>query len=295
MDRHIALFILWMLFFVYSFLAHRIFLPRRKTAAPYTILSFAAVIGLIAAGSFLLPLSMFRMVSFLSTFIIVLTGILFFQGKKRQKAGITVMIYLICLIAESISGLAAYVYQIFFTSVRVTNNIVLSGEPGALLTYIIGFGVVMLFVCRGVFPWLRQCISALTPAFFFRFTGAFFLIFLLSNGMMNLLYLHSLAAFCAISVLVFVLIGIAARYAMRSFQVFMEQEKERTKLMLRRNYLEQQTAHAKELEERYREMRRQNHDIANHLFAVSYLIDSGQWEKTQEYIEKLLEKKGEPS
>lgn len=109
--------------------------------------------------------------------------------------------------------------------------------------------------------------------------------------MMNLLYVNSLPAFFLMSVIFFVFIGIAARSAIHSFQLFLAQENERTKLILQRDCLEQQEEHSKELAEKYSKIRKQNHDISNHLLVISYLIENKRWNETERYIEKILEKK----
>ncbi len=291
MYQHIALCILWILLFGFSFFAHRIFLSERKVQKRFGFLLFSAAAIWIASISFLLPSFMFRMVPFFSTFIIILTGIIFYKGEIRIKAGITIMIYLIFLISESVSGMMGYFYQFFFTSSEITDNIISAGEPGTVIVYGITFCGILLLICFYILPQMKQYINVLTPTFFFRFTRSFFLIYLISNGMMNLLYVNSLPAFFLMSVIFFVFIGIAARSAIHSFQLFLAQENERTKLILQRDCLEQQEEHSKELAEKYSKIRKQNHDISNHLLVISYLIENKRWNETERYIEKILEKK----
>lgn len=53
--------------------------------------------------------------------------------------------------------------------------------------------------------------------------------------------------------------------------------------------LETQLTSYKETEAQYISIRHWNHDIANHLMALSHLIESSQYEKTKEYIKHITE------
>ena len=53
--------------------------------------------------------------------------------------------------------------------------------------------------------------------------------------------------------------------------------------------LETQLTSYKETEEQYMSIRHWNHDIANHLMALSHLIESSQYEEAKEYIKHITE------
>ena len=55
--------------------------------------------------------------------------------------------------------------------------------------------------------------------------------------------------------------------------------------------LETQLTSYKETEEQYMSIRHWNHDIANHLMALSHLLESSQYEEAKEYIKHITEEK----
>ena len=72
--------------------------------------------------------------------------------------------------------------------------------------------------------------------------------------------------------------------------------KELNKEIRRRYFLEkqhdlikEQFLHSQQLEKEYRELRKWNHDIANHLISVSYLIEHEKYDKAVSYLDSVLE------
>lgn len=54
--------------------------------------------------------------------------------------------------------------------------------------------------------------------------------------------------------------------------------------------LKQQLSYIQELETEYQELRKWNHDIENHLQALSYLIDMRQFEEAEKYYQRIISK-----
>ena len=289
MYRYIALMIIW----VALLFSCRIFLPLRKSVKKYYWLLFIVLLILIFIASFLLPVSMFGMASFFSPLIMILPCVIFYKGDKILKGTVLIAVYLGSLVADAGATLIGFLFQHFFTDSIVTGNIVATGELNALFFNDGIFLACLLVFYTNIFPKMKKCMEILTPDFFSHFAGPFLLTYLVSNGIISLIYVESFLSFLGGSLIFFLFVVIMMRYAMRSFRIFLLQENERTKLILQRDCLEQQAEHSKELAEKYSEIRKENHDISNHLCAVSYLIESKRWEEAQKYIETLLKEKKE--
>lgn len=53
--------------------------------------------------------------------------------------------------------------------------------------------------------------------------------------------------------------------------------------------MEKQLSYSRELEKEYQELRKWNHDIANHFLALSFLLESEKYQECETYITRLLE------
>lgn len=70
-----------------------------------------------------------------------------------------------------------------------------------------------------------------------------------------------------------------------------KQEKKNKQLKLQRVRLEQRKIYFQKVEKQYQEIRKWNHDIANHLLALSWLMEQDEPEKAVQYIDSLLVEK----
>ncbi|MDO4273036.1 MAG: hypothetical protein Q4D16_05135 [Eubacteriales bacterium] len=72
------------------------------------------------------------------------------------------------------------------------------------------------------------------------------------------------------------------------FRRIHRQEKERAALEKHRALVQEQLAYSQQMEEEYRQLRKWNHDISNHIIALSYLLDNGKYQEGADYLEILL-------
>lgn len=287
MYQRITTMIAWVLLFLFAFDAYALFLSLRKSIGRFIFLIlFAGSAALTAAALCISDNALHIAASFSA--VIILFPFFFYQGAVIKKVVVTIIIYLSFMIADILASLAGYFIQIIFTAVPVTGNLFLTGPPVSLISYNIIFSILFLLCRRFILPQFTRFFDVFGVTFFIRITGPFLMIYLVSNIFLTLIYSDSVIVFslCSLGFLLFT--GILTKYALRSFRIFIEQENQHTQLLLQKGQLEQLTDHLNGLSKKYTDIRRQNHDMSGHLTALSYLIDTGQWDDAADYIDSLI-------
>lgn len=290
MHYRISLTIVWLSLFIFSSDTYAFLLSSRKCPKRYFVLTHITFILLLTALVLFLPDCL---VLYLPTFsaVIILFPALFYRGNLIEKAVAAIIFYLFSIISDMVSTLAGYIVQILFTSVPVSGNIVLTGTPLSLTIYSILF-FLSFFVYRCVLlPRARYYLNIFGTAFFFRIAGPVLLLYLTSNVFLTVVYIDSAELFICLSLMFFLVTGFLTRYALRSFLFLLEREKEHTQLALQKKQLELIAAHNRELADKYRDIRRLNHDISGHLTALLYLISNEKWKDAEDYIHTLTSRK----
>ena len=290
MHYRISIIIVWLSLFIFSSDTYAFLLSSRKCFKRYFVLIHITFILLLTALVLFLPDSHILYLPTCSAGIILFPA-LFYRGNMIEKAVAAITFYLFSIISDMVSTIAGYIVQILFTSVPVSGNIILAGTPLSLTIYSILFSL-SFFVYRCVLlPRARYYLDIFGTAFFFRIAGPFLLLYLASNVFLTVVYIDSAELFICLSFVFFLVTGLLTRYALRSFRFLLEREKEHTQLVLQKKQLELIAAHNRELSDKYKDIRRLNHDISSHLTALSYLISIEKWKDAEDYIDTLMNTK----
>lgn len=292
MYQRITVMIIWILLAFFSFDAYMLFLIPRNFLRKFGVLILCASSATVAATAMFLSDAIFRYTGPFSA-AIILFPFFFYQGTLIKKAVTAIIIYLSFMLTDMLSVIAGYFIQIIFTSVPVTGNIILTGTPISLISYNTVFAILFLLCRRFILPQFKHFLDIFGATFFFRITGPFLMVYLGANGFLTLIYSDSTQMFVLCSLVFCLFTGFLTKYALQSFRIFIEQEREHMYLLLQKKQLEQLADHLNGLSQKYTDIRRQNHDITSHLTALSYLIDTGQWKDVSDYIDRLINLKEE--
>lgn len=288
MHQHISLIIVCLTLLVFSSDIYTYFLssPPEKNLS----LIYAAACMLITVILLLLPVRILLQLYAFSATIIIFPAF-FYRGSLIEKTVVAIILYLFSMVADMISSLAGYIGQLLFTTVPVSGNIFLTGTPAALIIYSIIFPLTFLLFRHFILPHFKFYLNIFGTAFFFRITGPFLLVYLVSNGFLLLVQSHSVLLFAGLSFAFFFIMGLLSRYTLESFHFFLEIERKHTHLELQKKQLELIMEHTKKLSDKYTDIRRLNHDISAHLTALSHLIHMGKWSDSLDYISRLTHQK----
>lgn len=287
MSQRITTMIAWVLLFLFAFDAYALFLSLRKPLRRFIAVILFAIAAALAVAAICIPDNVLHIAASFSA-VIILFPFFFYQGVMIKKIVAAIIIYLSFMIADVFASVIGYFIQIIFTSVPVTGNILLTGPPISLISYNIIFSILFLLCRQFILPLFTRFLDIFGVTFFFRITGPFLMIYLVANIFLTLIYSDSIVVFLLCTLCFLLFTGFLTKYALQSFRIFITQENQHTQLLLQKEQLEQLTDHLNGLSKKYTDIRKQSHDMSSHLTALSYLIDTGQWNDASNYINRLI-------
>lgn len=80
-------------------------------------------------------------------------------------------------------------------------------------------------------------------------------------------------------------------YISKTCRIFEEAEQRKQSLLLQRQKSKSQSEYTRTLEQKYRAIRRWEHDSSNHLTTMTYLAKDGHWDEVSAYLEELMKQK----
>lgn len=284
MSITIILIFTWGMFLIYSFLSYRIFFTIDKLKKISYFLLFAVFVTvLFSYAAWTINIS-FYVTPFFSLLIIIFPA-LFCTGSIKDRLIVSAIIYCFFINIDICSSVIAYI----FSDKPVHIHILPASTPASIISYFISYTIIFFICLKFILIPIQENMKLFGSRFFIRWAGPFLILFLLSNAFFAFIYVKSTVLFITGSAAFFALIAFLVRIAIRNFQFYIKKENERTQLLLQEKQFEQQSAHERQLAKQYEDIRKQNHDIGNHLLTLAYLIDNRHEDAALKYIRNILE------
>lgn len=263
----IMLFYLLIICYIYK----RLLTPRENLQHVF-LFSF-----LVMTPDLLVSILNYHLVVYVHWLFIALPLFFFYQDSIKRRLTCYIVVYLILLFGELFGFFIACVIASIQTGNVITPQQVEGGQ--ALLA---AFCTI-----------LSDTVMALLAASFLKSLFAF-----LSAGTIALIgfpvilctVLHTLVSIWpSLIFLLAFLFPLCYFILHRGFQNMQRQERSRQQKESQRLLLEKQLLYSQELEAEYQRLRKWNHDISNHLMALSYLLENKKYQEGDAYIQSLLE------
>lgn len=279
----------------FSYLSCGIFLEARnfKGGRRASVL-FLLFLCLIAFG-WIFPDLLYDKVAFFTPILLVLPCVIFYLGSFLEKLSVILILYLASLGADVAAAASSFYIWYFINGETVSGNLLPSAPVHTLFTYIVLLSTALLSIHFFIFPNIRRYMTVFHRELFFRLTLPFILIYIVSNLFLSLIFVSSVQLFFTAAAGFAVIIAVLVRLALRSVRFFIRKGRERDLLLLEQEQFDQQRVSSKMLYDEYKRLRRISHDISGHYLSLSSLMDNEKWQETENYIQKLFEKKEESS
>lgn len=216
----------------------------------------------------------------------ILSNLLFFKDSLFKKATCFIMVYITQLLFEAISYLLTGLAHYLYTGRAYSSNAFYS-EP-EWTAYVM---FLFIFLCAIVFiPPLTQFYR---KWIYHRLTGVLILISLpviipVCTTFLNdfaLVNTYPVLVLC-FYILVYILSYIPAYFGLRKLY---RQAQEYYLAQNEYALIEQQMAFSNEIEAQFKEIRKWNHDLNNHLISLSFLFEKERYCEAEEYLKSLLD------
>lgn len=223
--------------------------------------------------------------------ILILTGsffsnLLFFKDSLFNKATCFIIVYITQLLFEAISYLLTGIVYYLYTGKAYSSNAFYS-EP-EWTAYAMFF---FIFLCAAVF--ITPLTQFYRKWFYHHLTGVLILI---SLPVIIPVYTTFLSDFALVKtypalVLCFYLLVCILSYIPAYFGLRKLYRQAQEYYLAQNEYalIEQQMAFSNEIEAQFKEIRKWNHDLNNHLISLSYLFEKESYSEAEEYLKSLLD------
>ena len=291
MYRVFCLILIEIVLFGSSYLSCGIFLESRNfKRGQRASMLFLLFLCLIAFG-WVFPDLLYDKVAFFTPILLVLPCGIFYLGSFLEKLSVILILYLASLGADVAAATASFYIEYFIKGETVSGNLLPSAPVHTLFTYIVLLSTALLSIHFFIFPNIRRYMTVFRRKLFFRLTLPFILIYIASNLFLSFIYVSSVPLFFTAAAGFAVIISVLVRLALRSVRFFMKKGQERDLLLIEQEQFDQQRASSEMLYDEYKRLRRISHDISGHYLSLSSLMDNEKWQETENYIQKLFEKK----
>lgn len=291
MYRVFCLILIEIILFGSSYLSCGIFLESRNfKRGQRASMLFLLFLCLIAFG-WVFPDLLYDKVAFFTPILLILPCGIFYLGSFLEKLSVILILYLASLGADVAAAAASFYIEYFINGETVSGNLLPSAPAHTLFTYIILLSAALLSIRLFIFPNIRRYMTVFSRELFFRLTLPFILIYIASNLFLSFIYVSSVPLFFTAAAGFAVITSVLVRLALRSVRFFMKKGQERDLLLVEQEQFDQQRSSSEMLYDEYKRLRRISHDISGHYLSLSSLMDNEKWQETENYIQKLFEKK----
>lgn len=231
------------------------------------------------------------MISFALPAIWLLNNMIFLKGTKGFKVSLTFAAYVISICIEAITATILSVLSILFPELHIISvNI---GRFGNTLTIVLVSSievVLILVVYHFIKKFLVQLPYMVNARLIIRVAIPMVITIMLSNisGVVPpkwvVIILHLLVALVSA--------WIAWKVYCKGLLLVSEQEKQHIHEIYEMETLDAEIRHLHRMDEEYKKLRHWNHDIKNHLMAISLLASQGKYEEAEKYIIELTKDSG---
>lgn len=251
-------------------------------------------IGVIAYALLLLGIwkltkaQLVTMISFILPITWIFNNILFLKGTKSFKVSLAFASYVISICIESITATVLAILSILFPKAHIISvNI---GRFGNTLTIVLVSSIEMVFILivyHFIKKFLVQLSYMVNAKLIIRVAIPMVIIIMLSNisgvvpPIWSIIVIHLIVALLSA--------WIAWKLYCRGLIIIGEQERKHIDKIYKIETLAAEIQHLHRMDREYRRLRHWNHDIKNHLTAISHLISQRKYEDAEKYMKELTE------
>ena len=286
MLRHFSLTLQSAIVILYAFFVCRNFLPLRpcfhhKILTGSSLMFFPILL-------FFIPESLYSYVSLVGFFSMILGCFPFFQGSFREKTDLLLYIYLTGIFIETTFSLMLVALDLLFPAAGLTvASFYSSSHSLTFLLYSLYYLVGFLLVYRKVLPLFKKYRSRLRNAKVFRNLEYIIFIVILSSNIFPLLFLSK--KHIGVSILTYLIFSLIVMYYItKNCRIFTYQETQISLMKIRQQQLENEIASYRKYETEFQKLRKQNHDISNHLLTLRILAEQEKWPEIEAYITSII-------
>ncbi len=266
--------------------------PRKGLQLKHVVLTCFGYAVLLSWTLFISKETLVSLFSFLLFIPLILNTYFFVEGSKLFRFSIFVTFYVLEVFMEAVSSTCAAIVSLAFPKWHISS--IFSGLAGNELSFFIVscfniFWKIILLIYIKKFS--KKYLHLITdqvllflclPIVFVNITGNI----LLSIGAKSFQYLF----------IELIIAAILSFFAMHTFSHGLKKlELQEQQYMEQHNQivlLQKEVAHIHDMNSEYEQLYRWNHDIANHLMALSILSQRGEYKKALDYIRQLKSTKG---
>lgn len=270
-------------FFAADYFYCNILPPRPHIRHPFIACSY---LNLIFIAFYLLALKYPDISSIIYNLYIFLPVLLFFKGDilHRICAGFTA--WTIIVLSESFANILFIIADMLSPNVTLAPVIFLAEKKALLMLFFtIVLAILHFSFCHKLSQILKQRFMNLRPALLFQLGFIFWFSLFSQNICFSISSPKTLLMFVPFFLVITMLI---LRIFNRSFKSFEREVQFSFEIQMKNQYLKQQLDSFHETYQEYQNIKKWNHDISNHLLALSYLIEAEKNTEAEQYINALL-------
>lgn len=285
MWSHISLTLQNTILILYAFSVCRSFLPLRP-CFHHKLLTGVSVI-VLPILFFFCPDSFFSYVSLTGIISMIYGCLLFFRGSFREKSDLLIYIYLTGIFVEATFCVTLIILDFLFPKAGLVIVSFYSSNHGpTFVLYSLHYLIVFFLLYRIVLPIFKKYRYSFQNTKIFRNLEYTIFIVFLSSNIFPLLFLSRTPTGISIPIY-FVFSMIAMLYILKNCRIFTYQETQIHMMNLKQKQLADEVFSYRRYEKRLQEMKKQNHDISNHLLTLSLLAEQERWQEIEAYISSI--------
>lgn len=225
--------------------------------------------------------------SLLINSLLFVSCILFFKGDFFLRICAGFISHFILTLGEVASGSLFVTINLFVPELNLIPQAMIQEERIGLTLLMILLDILFLvFVFEKLGGLLQNCFQCLKPYLLLRLGGPLAILLYLQTGLYTFHYSRKYLLYSflyGIAVVISLFILNSALKELETQKVYNNQ------LELQKKLIDLQLEHFRKATHEYQSIHKWNHDISNHLFALSYLINQGQTDRAGQYIDSLFD------
>lgn len=219
--------------------------------------------------------------------LLFISCILFFKGNFFLRICAGFISHFILTLGEIASVSLFLVINLFFPKLNLIPQVMFQDERIGLILLMILLDILFLvFVFEKLGGLLQNCFQSLKCSLLLRLGGPFTILLYLQTGLNTFLYIKKYLLYSFLYGIAVVISLFLLNSALKELD---KQKAYNNQLELQKRFVNNQLEHFRKITHEYQSIHKWNHDISNHLFALSYLINQGQTDEARQYIDSLFE------
>lgn len=231
---------------------------------------------LVMTPDLLICIYNYQNVTYFHWFIIMLPLLFLFQDSVKKRAACYVTVYLILMFSELIGFFISCTLISLILGRIILPSEVTGGQAILSSIFIILSGIILIWM---TFSYIIKL---------FRYMKMSTLLLIVLPVILCTIA-HTFIENSRWTCLTIPLFILCYPVLHKGFQMMKTQERKRHQREQQSLLIEKQLSFSKDLEQEYRELQKWNHDIDNHILALSYLMQTGNYKDCIRYIENIKE------